>query len=285
MLQKIYGHIVRNMERINFFKDTIPPPSRSPLTGAVAVLLVVAALSLAMAMPGRAGKPVLALLALLLPIALVSKSVHAIHLILFGLLWIVLLGMFPFFQIWPLSLLIPLTAYGAVVLTIPQLRRSVGWLHAGRFGRNVVFMVIATIVISSMALIAWDVLAKPDLSAHLALMPEMPLWLFPIAAIGFAFFNAAMEEVIFRGIMMEALDSAIGAGRLSVVIQAGSFGALHYLTGFPNGAWGVAMVFIYGVFPGAIRRQSQGLLAPWAAHVMADITIFGILTAIILRYA
>jgi membrane protease YdiL (CAAX protease family) len=111
-------------------------------------------------------------------------------------------------------------------------------------------------------------------------LPEVPLWVFPLLALGFALTNAAMEEIIFRGIMMEALDNAFGAGHLSNVIQAFSFGAVHYQSGFPNGVCGFVMVFVYGLMLGILRRQSRGILAPWMTHIAADITIFMILAGI-----
>jgi membrane protease YdiL (CAAX protease family) len=93
-----------------------------------------------------------------------------------------------------------------------------------------------------------------------------------------------MEEAIFRGIMMEALDSALGAGYCSIGIQAIPFAALHYIAGFPNGVLGFIMVLIYGVMLGAIRRLSKGILAPLVAHIAADSTIFSILVFILFQY-
>jgi hypothetical protein len=93
--------------------------------------------------------------------------------------------------------------------------------------------------------------------------------------------NAAMEEVVFRGIIMQALDSALGVSNLTLVIQAGLFGSFHYLAGFPHGFGGFAMVFVYGFMLGVLRRRSQGVLAPWIAHVLADVTIFAILATVL----
>ena len=104
----------------------------------------------------------------------------------------------------------------------------------------------------------------------------------PVAAIGFPMLNAAMEEFAFRGIIMQSLDSALGAGNLSVLTQATLFGLFHYAAGFPNGGWGLVMVTIYGFMLGMLRRRSQGLLACWTAHVLADIVIFGILAVFVI---
>ena len=250
------------MELFDFLKGTILSPSRSTSAGAIVILLAITALSIAMVLPVGIGKPAIAVFIILTLVAIASRSVYAIHLSFFFLLWISLLVIFPALKVWPLRILVPLVTYGAIVSMIPTLRRSVTWLYIGQFGRNVSLIVLLTIILSSIALVIWYFAAQPDLRNHLVLIPEVPLWVFPLLALGFALTNAAMEEIIFRGIMMEALDNAIGAGHLSNVIQAFSFGAVHYQSGFPNGLCGFVMVFVYGLMLGMLRRQSRGLLAP-----------------------
>jgi membrane protease YdiL (CAAX protease family) len=265
------------------FSGRVDTPPRSSRAGAAIVMSVVGALSLAMVLPEATGKWAAAAVALLLALAVGCRAIHAVHIALLALVWILLVGLVPLFQRWPLTMLAPLAAYGLAVGLIPPLRRSVGWLHVGRSGPDVRILVIATVVGSGAALVLWSVLAKPDLQRHLALVPALPLWAYPVAAAGFAAVNAALEEAIFRGVMMEALDSALGEGYFSVGIQAASFAALHYLAGFPSGPIGFVMAFVYGVMLGVIRRRSRGLLAPWVTHVAADIAIFSIVAAILFR--
>jgi membrane protease YdiL (CAAX protease family) len=88
--------------------------------------------------------------------------------------------------------------------------------------------------------------------------------------------NAATEEAAYRGVVLEALDAALGPGSVPIVLQAIAFGALHYRGGFPRGAIGVALAFVYGVLLGALRRRADGLLAPWIVHVVTDFVIFSI---------
>jgi hypothetical protein len=156
------------------------------------------------------------------------------------------------------------------------------WLRIGRFDKDILLLVIATAATSGIALYIWSHALNPDLSIHLKYIPDMPVWLFPFAGLGFSAFNAAMEEFAFRGVTMQALDSAFGPGILSIVLQAWPFGAMHYREGFPNGAWGLAMTFVYGIMLGALRRRAQGMFAPWIAHVCADMMIFAILTELVL---
>jgi hypothetical protein len=41
----------------------------------------------------------------------------------------------------------------------------------------------------------------------------------------------------------------------------------------------VGLASIYGLMMGIVRRQARGMLGPWMAHVMADVTIGAILLA------
>ncbi len=265
------------------FSGPINTPPRSSSAGAAVVISVVVALSLAMVLPDATGKWVLAALTLLLPLAITCRAIYAVHIALLALVWVSLVGFIPFFRLWPLNILVPLAVYGGAVMLSPPLRQSVGWLRTGRSDRDARVLIVATVVVSGVALVAWTVLTNPDLEHHLALVPDFPLWAYPLVAVAFAVVNAAMEEVIFRGVMMEALDSALGDGYWSIGTQAVSFAALHYLAGFPSGVLGFFMVLVYGVMLGVIRRRSKGLLAPWVAHVTTDIAIFSILAVVLFR--
>jgi hypothetical protein len=99
-------------------------------------------------------------------------------------------------------------------------------------------------------------------------------------AVLFAMLNAAIEEAAYRGILLSALDATLGAGAVSVLVQAIAFGALHLYGGFPRGIVGVFLAFVYGLMLGALRRKAGGLLAPWIAHVLTDIVIFSIVIAL-----
>ncbi len=261
----------------------IEAPPRSSLMGASIVVAVVVVLSLALVMPDIDGILTHAVLAGLLALAIIRRAIYAIHAALFALLWLLLVTLVPLLRIWPLSIFVPLVSYGTVVSIVPPLRHSVGWIHRGSISQEVTKLIIATVFVASLALVGWVVLTKPDIERHLALVPRLPFWAYLFAGIGFAIFNAGLEEAIFRGVIMDALDSAFGAGHLSVGMQAIPFAALHYLAGFPNGMLGFTMVLVYGVMLGIVRRQSKGMLAPLVSHIAADITIFSILVVIIFR--
>lgn len=254
---------------------------RSSIVGTAVILAVVVALSAFMVLPSAFTAWMLLLAAVLGILSIIARSVQGVHVALFSLLWIGLPFIFPALHPYPLKLLVPLVVYGVIVATVPSLRRSLLWLRSGHFSSDILLLVLATIVVSGSALVGWYYLIKPDINSHLEQMPKLSVWMLPLVAIGFAMLNAAMEEVAFRGVIMQALDSAIGVGMASIIIQAVSFGLFHYTAGFPNGGWGLAMVIVYGFMLGMLRRRSQGLLACWLAHVVADVVIFGILAIIV----
>jgi membrane protease YdiL (CAAX protease family) len=180
----------------------------------------------------------------------------------------------PEFQQWPWYLLVPLSTYLLVVALVSPLRRSVRWNRLGRLRGSVLLTTGAVIVTSSSALLLYDAIYQPDL-AHLA--RQLPLNLsMHVAVVGvlFSVFNALLEEMIFRGILLDALTAAIGAS-WAVVVQALAFGVGH-AHGYPPGPLGIALAAVYGLMLGLVRQVSGGLAAPWMAHVFADATIFWI---------
>jgi membrane protease YdiL (CAAX protease family) len=244
----------------------------------IVVVLAVGALSAAMVAPEAAGPWALAALVAGLLFSIERKQGPAIDVALFALLWVGTAVLFPASRVWPAKLLAPLAVY---LLIAALLRRPLPWLRAGRLNAGDGAWIAATAVVSSAALLVWVRIGDPDLGVHLANMPDMPLWLYPLAAAAFAFGNAAIEEAAFRGIVMDGLDRTVGANAGTVGIQAICFAAAHYADGFPRGAWGFAMVVVYGAMLGAIRNRSGGLLAAWIAHVAADLTIFAIVAAVL----
>jgi membrane protease YdiL (CAAX protease family) len=260
-----------------FFAGCINPPHRSSSAATVIVLLVVTISSLTMVMPETLGNLSIALLALLFLLAIAINAVYASHVTFLALAWFSLVNYIKFLHTWPFSMLIPIFVYGVVVMSVPWLRRSVGWIRIGRFTIEIWWLTLLIVIISSLALVFWYMFTSPDIGHHLELFPALPIWTFPLIAIGFSFLNAALEESIFRGVMMEALDSALGEGYWSISVQAVSFAALHYLQGFPSGVLGFIMTFAYGFMLGIVRRRSRGMLAPWITHAATDLTIFTIL--------
>lgn len=125
------------MEHSVFFSSSVTAPPRSSRMATAIVLSVIGALSLSMIAPGIVGNWVLAALAVLLFLAIISKALYATHIALLALIWVLAVGFVPYIQLWPLNPLAPLIVYGLVAILTPPLRRSVGWLRTGHFGREV----------------------------------------------------------------------------------------------------------------------------------------------------
>lgn len=219
----------------------------------------------------------LAAFLLLTLVAICTKAVQSFHLCLFCTLWVSLPFLIPFLTKWPLYKVTPLVVYAGIVGASKNLRKSVLWMRPGRLTTDIWLLVLVITVVSGAALMVWSVICRPDLGPNRANIPSMPLWLLPLAGIAFALINSAVEEAIFRGIFLQALDSSVGAGAIPLVIQAVLFGWLHHsAVGFPKGLAGVGMASFYGLLLGFLRYRARGMLAPWVAHIGTDIAVFTI---------
>lgn len=172
--------------------------------------------------------------------------------------------------IWPGELL---AVVGGLLVAY---RLKVPWFRRGVMNGAIVAWSCAVVAISAGALLAWWAIFHPDLT-DLAFPP----WLrslhpavVALLLLGWASLNAVAEEFFFRGAMQHALVDAIGPA--GVLVQAMAFGVAH-LHGVPRGAIGVVLATIYGLMMGALRVRARGMLAPWAAHVVADVVVVAIL--------
>jgi hypothetical protein len=231
----------------------------------------------AAAVAGPAGwHTALAMLAVFLAfasaIARESAALHVGLLVALVVGWPLLGG--PMF--WPVYLLGPLLAYGGAVALARRLRGELGWLRVGRFDRVVGLASLATAVASCAGLWLWVRFAHPDLGDLLGAMPASTrAGLFAMGAV-FAVVNAALEEAIWRGVFLHALDAAFGSTMVAIAVQALSFGFAH-AHGVPRGAIGIVLATGYGFLLGMIRRRSRGMLPPFVTHVVADVAVFSLL--------
>jgi membrane protease YdiL (CAAX protease family) len=172
--------------------------------------------------------------------------------------------------------------YVAVVSRVPWLRVGVRWFTRGRVDRRIIALGVAFAGVSAVTLLVWYATARPNLDDLVGtFVPEWSLRLLVPGAILFAVVNAAVEEAAYRGVMMDALDAALGAGGAALVLQAIAFAALHFQAGFPRGIAGVGLTFVYGLVLGALRRRAGGLLAPFITHVVTDLAIVTIVLTLV----
>jgi hypothetical protein len=111
-------------------------------------------------------------------------------------------------------------------------------------------------------------------SAYRRFIPVSSLvGLFLVGAL-FSVLNALLEEIVFRGILFDSVESQWGAG-IAVVITAFLFGFVH-MHGYPPGPLGAVLAGGYGLCLGSLRAFTRGIGLPVIAHITADATIFGI---------
>ena len=181
----------------------------------------------------------------------------------------------PVFRTWPLLWLVPLASYAALVAAVPPLRAT---FRPWRFGRLSAPAVIATLLItlgSCAVLLAFHVFARPDLNAYRGFLPVSALGGVLLAGVLFSVFNALFEEVVFRGVLFDAVESRWGVW-VAVVATAFLFGYCH-MSGYPPGPPGAVLAGIYGLCLGGLRVFSGGIGLPVIAHIAADATIVTIL--------
>ncbi len=176
---------------------------------------------------------------------------------------------------WPLFWLIPLLCYGALTVSIPALRRTATWLRVGRISKPSIAATAGIILATSVSLLAFQAFIRPDLRAYREALPLEAFGGFWIAAIFFPLLNATIEELVYRGVLYEGIESQWGTP-FAIVAIAVLFGVGH-LQGYPPGGIGVVMAGIYGVGMAGLRAWTGGLALPIAAHVFADATIYAIL--------
>lgn len=175
--------------------------------------------------------------------------------------------------VWPVLQLALLVVPLAGLLAIPSMKLSSPWFERGRFDA---LPVVALAVMAGVALVVWKAWAQPDLSDAESMLPQWPVPLLVLGALGFSIVNALLEEVAFRGVLQAALRERFGDGVWPLLLQGAAFGVFHWY-GVPRGAMGALMAGSWGVMLGWARRRSGGLLTPLIAHVVADIVIFSLL--------
>jgi membrane protease YdiL (CAAX protease family) len=180
----------------------------------------------------------------------------------------------PVLRPWPWFWLAPFVAYALLVVGMPCLRHSI-WLRAGQISRESVVATMAVMAVSVAALIVFHFTARPDVDALRAAIPINALGGVITAGIVFCVLNATLEELVFRGVLFDALESKWGSW-FTVAATSLLFGVAH-AHGYPSGIIGVCMASLFGLVMGLLRLRTGGLVLPIAAHIVADATIYSIL--------
>jgi membrane protease YdiL (CAAX protease family) len=173
--------------------------------------------------------------------------------------------------------LVPFGITSLLCLPFARTRPAFAWFRMGSLDQVTLILVVLTSLVSALTLVLWalwtDYLGIA--TAMLGTVRSLPRWLLLLVGIpGFALMNAFAEEVVYRGVFLDALLRRFpGRQFLILAAQASAFAAAHYWVGFPNGKLGYLMTFTYACMLGYLRLRSEGMLAPYLAHVAADSVI------------
>lgn len=179
--------------------------------------------------------------------------------------------------VWQVAMGVALGGYFAVAHRFPSVRPGPEWRRLGEVPIGPTLLVAG---VTPIALVGWLLVVRPDLGdvVETYIPAGVPFAGLVLGAIGFVVVNAVLEELLWRGLLQDALGGLVGPG-VAIGIQAASFGVQH-ANGVPRGLIGVAMVTLWGLMLGLLRRRSGGLLAPIVAHAVADTTIAAIVLSL-----
>lgn len=201
-----------------------------------------------------------------------SRSAPAVDAVLMtGLLYLTLsVGIF---GLWPLPGAVAVLAAWALARRSARAELWRSWCQRGSATPELPWLLLVTITVTAVALVTWQRVFDGQLPQdYVDAAAGHPLWLLALGGAGFSLLNAAVEEAVFRGVLQTAMERVSGPA-VAIAAQATAFGALHVL-GVPSGVVGAVMAGCWGVLLGVLRWRTRGLLAPYAAHVAADATIF-----------
>lgn len=177
---------------------------------------------------------------------------------------------------WPWHLVLPVLVYGGIVFAFAPLRRTFPKLAIGRLGGAPLACSAALALATTFVLLVFQSLVRPDVKDLAATLPIDWFGNLPLAGVCFSVVNAALEELIFRGILWDLVADE-WSERIAFVVTSFLFGLGHF-QGYPPGPIGAIMAGLYGVSLGAIRWWTGGFGLATACHVGADATIFWILS-------
>lgn len=198
--------------------------------------------------------------------------------VLHGIVFVLLTAgalLVPALRRWPWIWAAPFAVYFVLVAAFSPLRKSFAWLRMGRLSVGAIVATVGIMALTSLVLVLFHLTARPDVQSYLSAIPFSALGGVFVAGVVFTIVNAVLEELVFRGILFDALQSQWGKW-VTLVATAALFGFGH-LRGYPSGPLGASLAALFGLAIGGLRLWTGGLALPILAHMSADATIYGIL--------
>ncbi len=102
---------------------------------------------------------------------------------------------------------------------------------------------------------------------------DWPVDVLIVLGLGFAFYVAIMEEIIFRSFIFERAQRA-ASSTYAVPIQGTFYGLMYYKTGVPSGVEGVVLGSLFGMVLGYLVKKSGSVYLSMMVHVIVTFIIF-----------
>lgn len=178
--------------------------------------------------------------------------------------------------LWPVGPAIALLVTALVSWRTGRLARWREWFRVGRIDGVAWAMMAAVAAVSVAALVLWQSLFDGQLpSTYRQLTESLSPPVAIAGALGFMIVNGAVEDSVFFGVLLTPLLRHFPPG-LAVIMTALAFGLAHF-NGVPSGPVGIVLAATWALMLGYLRMRTEGMLATYLAHVVADTTIVVVL--------
>ncbi len=102
---------------------------------------------------------------------------------------------------------------------------------------------------------------------------QWPLDALILVGVGFAFYRALVEEIIFRSFIFQRANSAAG-GAVAVVAQGVMYGLMQYRVGVPPGIEGLTLGSLYGFGLGYLVFKSESIFLAIFVQFVVTLGVF-----------
>lgn len=192
------------------------------------------------------------------------------------------IGLIPIVGLWPVGPALALLVTVLVSWSTGRLVRWSEWFRVGGIDAGSWMIVGCIAVVSAIALVLWQSFFDGQLPPTYRQLTESVSPPVAVAgALGFAIVNGAIEDSIFFGILLTPLLRHFSPPA-AVTMTAIAFGVAHF-NGVPNGVVGVLLAASWALMLGYLRMRTNGMLATYLAHIVADATIVIVLIPPLIR--
>ena len=150
-----------------------------------------------------------------------------------------------------------------ILMKVGGYGRRTMFLRKGRLGLGLLIGVVSFLVLTALA-----VMQAIDAGTTRETLRRIAPW-----ALTFAFTNAFMEELLFRGIFLRKLEPLVGRWQSNLLVAI-AFTAAHMQVGYTDDLpLFLGVLFVLALAWGYVMQKTRSLLAPVLFHAGADMLI------------